>query len=242
MFKIHPLTYLLIFISLLSGRFKQICLLLLLISFHEYGHFITARLFNWKIDKIYIYPLGGITRFNDRINKPFKEELLVAIMGPLFQIILTICLKDFDYNVVLFSNSLLFFNLLPILPLDGGRILNLVLSLFKPYSKSMIITIIISYMFYLFIFIYVLKISSIFYILVLSFLIFKIVEENKKIKEYYYTFIMERYLYINKYKNIKIIKRLKDMYKYRNNIIKDKNILYSEKDYIEINLSKMNCK
>ena len=70
-FKIHPLTYLLIFISLLSGKFKIIISFLLLIVFHELGHFLMAKVFNWKIDKIYIYPLGGITRFNDKINKPF---------------------------------------------------------------------------------------------------------------------------------------------------------------------------
>ena len=59
-----------------------------LIVFHEFGHFLTAKQFNWNIDGIYIYPLGGITKFNTDINKPIVEELLVTLMGPIFQIVL----------------------------------------------------------------------------------------------------------------------------------------------------------
>ena len=66
---------------------------MLLIIIHEFGHFITAYFFNWKIDKIYIYPLGGITRFNDIINKPFIEQFLVLLMGPVFQNIGFVLLK-----------------------------------------------------------------------------------------------------------------------------------------------------
>ena len=62
-------------------------LYLLLIIVHELGHFFTAKYFNWEIDKIYIYPLGGLTKFKTLINKPLKEELLVTIMGPIFQIL-----------------------------------------------------------------------------------------------------------------------------------------------------------
>ena len=54
---------------------------------HELGHFLTAKFLNWKVDKIYFYPYCGYTKFNDDLNKPKKEELLIMIMGPVFQII-----------------------------------------------------------------------------------------------------------------------------------------------------------
>ena len=147
-FKIHSLTYLLIVISILSGRFKSIVLFIFIIIFHELGHMLTAKLFNWKIDKICIYPLGGLTLFNDRVNKPLLEELLVVIMGPIFQIIITLLISKYDTNVILFSNTLLLFNLLPIVPLDGGKILNIILFLFNPLKKSIVYIVRISYIIY----------------------------------------------------------------------------------------------
>ena len=35
-----------------------------------------AKLLGWNVDKIYFYPYGGYTKFNDDLNKPKKEELL----------------------------------------------------------------------------------------------------------------------------------------------------------------------
>ena len=58
-----------------------------LIFVHEMGHFLTSKLLKWKTDKICIYPLGGVTVLNDDINKSLKEEFLIVIMGPIFQMI-----------------------------------------------------------------------------------------------------------------------------------------------------------
>ena len=147
-FKIHSLTYLLIIISILSGRFKTIYLYLSLIVFHELGHLLMGLLFNWKIDKIYIYPLGGLTKFNERLNRPFIEEMFVTIMGPIFQIILSIFINKYDNNIMFYSNILLTFNLLPIIPLDGGKLLNILFFLFKPIKKSLKYIIMFSYLTY----------------------------------------------------------------------------------------------
>ena len=44
-----------------------------------------AYLLGIKIDEIYIYPLGGISKFNMDLNISIKKELLILINGPLFQ-------------------------------------------------------------------------------------------------------------------------------------------------------------
>ena len=46
-----------------------------------------AKLLGWNVDKIYFYPYGGYTKFNDDLNKPKKEELLIMLAGPIIQII-----------------------------------------------------------------------------------------------------------------------------------------------------------
>lgn len=242
MFNIHPLTYIFIFLGLFSGKFRIIILFLILIIVHELGHLLTAKIFNWKTDKIYIYPLGGITKFKDSINKPFIEEFLVAIMGPFFQMIITIILYNSNKDILVLSNSLFLFNLLPIVPLDGGRILTIILSLFKPFKKTMIIVIKISFIIYILLIVYIINKSSYFFLLIIIFLLFKIIDEKNNINYLFNRFIIERLLLVNRYKSSVLINRIKDMYKYRNNIIKDKNKIYNEKEYIDIFLNKKNCK
>jgi len=233
-FNIHPLTYLFIFISLFTAKFKSIILFMSLIIFHELGHLLTAKLFNWKIDKIYIYPLGGLTRFNDSINKPFHEEILVTIMGPIFQIILSFFLINIDQNITVYNKLLLIFNLFPIIPLDGGKLLNCFLSIILPYKISLNLIIRISYIMYLLLSLYFFNnIKSLFFIVVFISLIFKIWEEDRKKDFYFNKFLLERYLYFFKFKRDILIDNVKKMYKYRNNIIMKNNKLLNEKEAIK---------
>ena len=204
-----------------------------LIIFHEFGHFIVAKLFKYKIDKIYIYPLGGIIKFNDYINRKSYQELLVTLAGPLFQIILSLFLVKYDKDIVDFSNILLLFNLLPIVPLDGSKILSCFLYLIIPYKKSLTISINISF---LFIFLSSFYLFNNYYsfiiILSLLLLLLKIFDEKKLIKYSFDKFLLERYLYYFRFRKTKVIKNIKDMYKYRNNIFIINNKLFSEKEIL----------
>ena len=205
-----------------------------LIVFHEFGHFLTAKLFNWNIDGIYIYPLGGITKFNTDVNKPIVEELLVTLMGLIFQIVLFLFIKRFDNTLEYYNNLLLFFNLLPIVPLDGSKLLNIFISLMLPFKRTLSIQIIVSYIFYIIILLFfIFYIDSLFMLIVTFLLVFKIIEEDRKKSYIFYKFLLERYLKRFKYKKDKIVSNINGFYKYKNNIIKSNNIILNEYEILK---------
>ena len=88
-FKIHPLTYVFTLILIMLGLFKFYFCFMVIIFIHELGHLIFSYLFKWKIKKIIILPMGAMIKFDSVLNKPLKEEFLIAIMGVIFQTIFT---------------------------------------------------------------------------------------------------------------------------------------------------------
>ena len=97
-FKIHLFYYLLAILCIMNGYFKDFILISLIIIIHEFGHIIMALYYDWKIEKVVILPFGGITIFNEILNKKIKEEFMIAIMGPIFQILLFIIVNKITYD------------------------------------------------------------------------------------------------------------------------------------------------
>lgn len=191
---------------------------------HEIGHFATGYLLGWRVDKICIYPYGGCTKFNNFINSKIIEEFVVLIMGPITQILFFLCIDNFlnHYDHVLLSKynlSILLINLLPIYPLDGGKLLNLIFNLSIPYKKSLIISCYFSFLIIPIFFIFNRSLSL---NIVVFLIIFKIVEELKKIDYSYNKFLLERYLYNFKFKRVKIIKNINSFYRDKRHIICNK--------------------
>ena len=193
-FEIHPLFYLISLITILTGHFKEFIMFSLLITIHEIGHFLTAYYYKWNILKVKILPFGGITIFNDKINRPLKEEFLILIMGPIIQLLgsflLYLIIKEKE--ILLYSNILLVFNLIPIYPMDGSKLFNLFLNKFFSFKKSLEITLYISY---LFLFFLLFLPFNLFIILIFMFLFLNLIKETKNINLTYNKFLFERYLY-----------------------------------------------
>jgi len=99
--------------------------------FHEYGHIKAMKHFGMKTKGIYLIPfMGGLALSDERINTRW-QDVVISIMGPTFGLFLSIaCLvaywvtgNVFFAGLAAFNALLNLFNLLPILPLDGGHIL-----------------------------------------------------------------------------------------------------------------------
>ena len=105
--------------------------LILCLVFHEYGHIKAMKYFGLKTKGIYLIPfVGGLALSDDKINTRW-QDVVISIMGPFFGLILSIaCLVGYwltDLEILaglaVFNALLNLFNLLPILPLDGGHVL-----------------------------------------------------------------------------------------------------------------------
>jgi len=105
--------------------------LILCLVFHEYGHIKAMKYFGLKTKGIYLIPfVGGLALSDDKINTRW-QDIVISIMGPFFGLILSLaCLVGYwitDIEILaglaVFNALLNLFNMLPVLPLDGGHVL-----------------------------------------------------------------------------------------------------------------------
>ncbi|MDP5133352.1 MAG: site-2 protease family protein [Paraglaciecola sp.] len=105
--------------------------LILCLVFHEYGHIKAMKYFGLKTKGIYLIPfVGGLALSDDKINTRW-QDIVISIMGPFFGLILSVvCLVGYwitDLEILaglaVFNALLNLFNMLPVLPLDGGHVL-----------------------------------------------------------------------------------------------------------------------
>lgn len=227
----------------LCGYYINLLVVTSLIIVHELGHYWIAKLLKFKVEKITIYPFGGLTKINDLINRDIDEELLIAVAGVIFQFCFYLVIvyfngmgliRDFTMNIYTSYNSqIIFFNLLPIYPLDGAKIFNLLLSKIFSYNLSNKLTIGISLMFVFIFFVFNTYNHNYSYFMVVSILLVYNYKFFKEIKYIYNKFLLERYLYKIKYPKIKVINNYNKMYKNKNHVLKINNKYMSEEKYLK---------
>lgn len=210
---LDKLFLLFLIIIILTGNFNGFFPYFFLLFIHELGHAITGVCLGYKLDKITFYPYGGVTTFNLPMNISLKKELFILIMGPIMQIIGYIILKKFYSDIKIYHYTLLIFNLLPIYPLDGGKILKNICGYFANYLKSFYITFYISLIFVLGLFIYNIKNYNFNMLLTLMVILYKLFETYKKRYLYYNRFLLERYLYDYSFRKVRSIKNIKELYR-----------------------------
>jgi stage IV sporulation protein FB len=130
---VHPLFFAFSFYYALTGRFLTFVIYTITAVAHELGHSLVATNAGYKLNKITLMPFGAVVK-GDIEGLKLKDEIKIALAGPLLNFAIALffvsCWWVFPEiyaftDVVVEANlSMAIFNLLPVFPLDGGRVIN----------------------------------------------------------------------------------------------------------------------
>lgn len=147
--RIHPLLIVVAAGACVLGRLDELLQAFVALSLHEACHAITARAFGCRIQSIDVMPFGGVARL-DRREMTLQAEWSIAIAGPVSSFIIAGLIALFcnasPYTAARLEPFLRFnlmlgvINLLPALPLDGGRVAKCLLQERAGLSLSVRIT------------------------------------------------------------------------------------------------------
>jgi len=132
-----------------------VVLLFLCVLLHELGHVFAAKRYGVNTPDITLWPFGGIANL-DRIPEKPSEELVVAIAGPLVNVVIAVVLVLFlgatadpaalikieDPQVAMAAKLaganifLVLFNMIPAFPMDGGRVLRALLAIKLGFARA----------------------------------------------------------------------------------------------------------
>lgn len=163
--KLHGTFLLLLAFVALSGLFRggpiqaglSVALSVIIfgvVVLHEFGHILTARRFGIRTKDVILSPLGGMARLEKLPTSP-GQEIAVALAGPAVNLVLAglgalllysplwaqsgpvgLFLGALTSWFVTINLVLLGFNLIPALPMDGGRVLRAALTIKYGYLKA----------------------------------------------------------------------------------------------------------
>lgn len=147
-FRFHPLFIMIMILSLMTGYFIELLTLFSIVFIHELGHVIAAKRYRWRIREVQMLPFGGVMSADEQGTVSAKEEMIVALAGPLqngLLILLALALQSFGWwddswsQYFIQANIMIgCFNLLPITPLDGGKVMLALLSYPINYYESIV--------------------------------------------------------------------------------------------------------
>lgn len=129
----------------------------LCVVLHELGHALAARGYGIPTRDITLLPIGGVARLARMPTNPW-QEFVVAIAGPMVNVMialvlviglalfggltlnqnmLNVGLLEFLNRLMVVNVLLVVFNMIPAIPMDGGRILRAVLGMLSvPYATA----------------------------------------------------------------------------------------------------------
>ena len=199
-FRIDLKIFIFIIIFCLTKQIEVYAIMMIFAVIHELGHLAAGLILKMKPEKIEIIPVGlaisfkiDVNDYNHKIEKAnFLEvkKIIIALAGPITNLIIIFITGLFKLDlitklIIYYTNLLiLLFNLLPIYPLDGGRILKGILHITMGRKKaekySNIISIIMAILLSILSGIIIFKEKNLAILFVLIYVWLLVLQENKR--------------------------------------------------------------
>ncbi|MHB1391947.1 MAG: site-2 protease family protein [Clostridia bacterium] len=140
--KLNVFFILFLFASYFAGWLQQALILFASVLLHELGHVFTAKKMRIQVYEVELLPYGGVARMEELSKFGGAAEAAVSAAGPVTSLAIAgacyLC-RDFSglmelgyrYNLII-----CIFNLLPVIPLDGGKLARNLLVFFMGYRQA----------------------------------------------------------------------------------------------------------
>lgn len=147
--KINLNVFLFVPLFILTNQIELYALVMLFALIHELGHLLCGVILDFEVENFEIMPLGFSVEFKPNVkdyNKKIMKsniltvkKLCINLAGPMANFIIIIVSYLFKLqDIIIFSNLIiLIINMIPIYPLDGGRVLKNVLKLLFGNQKAL---------------------------------------------------------------------------------------------------------
>lgn len=146
--KINLNIFLFLILFFLTNQLEVYTLVMAFALIHELSHLVCGMILGFKADTLKVMPLGFSIEFETVVEDYNKKvvksnmitvkKIIVALAGPLINLLIVIfgIMFNIDSNIIYSNLLILIFNLIPIYPLDGGRILKNVFKIFLGNRKA----------------------------------------------------------------------------------------------------------
>ena len=151
-FRIDLKIFIFLILFYLTNQIQIYTLIMCFAIVHELGHLLTGIILGFKPNKIELTPFGlsigfkvNLKDYNKKIkraNAIEEKRIIIAMAGPVVNLLIIFIIDKLNIDIyekimIIYSNLLLvLFNTLPILPLDGGRILKGILHIYLGKNKA----------------------------------------------------------------------------------------------------------
>ena len=142
-------------LSLYTHQIRTYLVIFLMLFIHEMGHILCAYHFGYGVSSVMIYPFGCGAVIENIDHGSIIEEMIIVACGLgmhllypfifLFALSLDLISPVFYEYLIQVNKAILLFNILPIFPLDGGRLLDCFFQRFFHYSKARLCTMVMSF-------------------------------------------------------------------------------------------------